>query len=193
MDAMDQFSKPLKTEETKLGIKFTLNPRRRAEKAGRELLVTYDERWPMVEGFECKYSYFVRFLKAGNVAGKHYHESKHEIMVPIMGKFEFKLEDIETKETDQFELDAADNQAFYVRARVSHSVQSIEEGGVMLVLASSPNSNGDEYPYEMKYRDMPDHSSHSPADCRQSIYWPDNNEKRLDQDRYQKVWFQHRT
>ena len=96
-NSMDQYSEPLKTEKTKLGIKYWLNPRK--TRPGRELIVTYDRRFPLVD-FSLRYSYFVRFLEKDNVAGNHYHEKKQEIFVPIEGVFEVHLEDVSTKERE---------------------------------------------------------------------------------------------
>lgn len=147
---MDEYSKPLKKDETNLRTRFDLNPRRAVGKSGRELLVAYDERFPMIEGFENKYSYYVRFLEANNTAGNHYHEIKQEIMIPIVGKFDFRLEDIQNGDSESFTIDAKDNKAIYVKPRVSHSVKSLEKDGVLLVVASSPNSDGDEYKHIIK-------------------------------------------
>jgi hypothetical protein len=146
-NSMDQYSKPLKVEETKLGIKYWLNPRR--TKPGRELIVTFDERFPLVN-FLLRYQYFVRFLEQGNTAGNHYHNIKQEIFIPVEGEFEVHLEDIETKEKEIIPLNALDNVAFYVKTRVSHKVVSKKDHGVLLVLASSNSRDNDEIHYPIE-------------------------------------------
>ncbi len=98
-DPNDTYSKPLKIEKYKLGVLYYMKPR--TKKPGRELLVPYDERFPFVPGFKTRYSYFVRFLKRGNCAGNHYHKIKKELIIPLTGKFEVRLEDIKTKKQEK--------------------------------------------------------------------------------------------
>ncbi|MFQ5647877.1 MAG: hypothetical protein ACE5FW_01455 [Candidatus Aenigmatarchaeota archaeon] len=38
---------------------------------------------------------------------------------------------------------------FYIRPGIAHAVTSREKGGVLLVIATSPNSEEDEHPYEV--------------------------------------------
>lgn len=143
---MDKYSSPLKTEETKLGIKYWLNPRR--TKLGRELLVIYDQRFPFIK-FKLRYSYYVRFLEEGNTAGNHYHRKKEEIFIPIEGNFEVHLEDIDSREREIIRLNALENVAFYVRTNISHKVVSKKKEGVLLVMASSPSMDEDEIDYHI--------------------------------------------
>lgn len=150
MDPMDDYSKPVRVEERKLGTLFFMKSRKNPDKPGRELVVTHDDRFPLVEGFRSHYSYFVRFLEAGNTAGNHYHKEKHELFVPIVGEFTVRLEDPESKEQETLTLRTEDYAVFYVRPGISHAVTSKEKGGVLLVIATSPNSEEDEYPYEIK-------------------------------------------
>jgi dTDP-4-dehydrorhamnose 3,5-epimerase-like enzyme len=146
VDSMEQYSKPLKVEETKLGIKYWLNPRR--TKPGRELIVTYDQRFPLID-FPLKYSHFVRFLNKGSVAGNHYHKEKQEIYVPVDGEFEVHLEDPITKEKEVINLNASDVVALYIKKKVSHKVVSKNDKGVLLVFASSPIKDDDDIEYKV--------------------------------------------
>ena len=91
-DPFDEFSRPLKVEKRELCTLYYLRPRKKW--AGRHLLLAYDERFPLVPEFKCRYSYIVRYLEKGNCAGNHYHIHKAEIMHPLVGEFEIKLEDI---------------------------------------------------------------------------------------------------
>ncbi len=146
-NSMDQYSKPLKVEETILGVKYLLNPRR--TKPGRELVVAYDQRFPLVN-FPLRYSYFLRFLKKGNIAGNHYHRKKQEIFIPIKGEFEIHLEDVVTKKREVINLISSDVVAFYVKTKVSHKVVSKKENGVLLVLASDPSKDEDDIEYKIE-------------------------------------------
>lgn len=145
-NSMDQYSTPIKMEETKLGIKYFLNPRR--TKPGRELIVIYDQRFPFIK-FEPQYAYYVRFLEDGNTAGNHYHMKKAEIFIPMEGEFEVHLENINSKEKEIITLDAEDNVAFYVKTQVAHKVVSKKKGGVLLVMAASPSRDEDEIDYQI--------------------------------------------
>lgn len=145
-NSMDKYSLPLKTEKTKLGIKYWLNPRR--TKPGRELLVIYDQRFPFMK-FELRYSYYVRFLEKGNTAGNHYHIEREEIFIPLEGEFEVHLEDIASKEKEIVKLDALENLAFYVKTNISHKVVSKKKEGVLLVMASHPARDEDEINYQI--------------------------------------------
>ncbi|PIY96388.1 MAG: hypothetical protein COY66_04170 [Candidatus Kerfeldbacteria bacterium CG_4_10_14_0_8_um_filter_42_10] len=145
-NSMDQYSSPLKIEETKLGIKYWLNPRR--TKPGRELLVIYDQRLPFMK-FKLRYSYYVRFLEEGVAAGNHYHKKKEEIFIPLAGEFEVHLENIVSKEREIIKLNAFENVAFYVRTNVSHKVTSNKKEGVLLIMASQPNNDEDDIDHQL--------------------------------------------
>jgi len=149
-DSMDIYSKPLKTKKYKLGVLYYMRPR--TKKPGRELLVPYDERAPYVKGFKARYAYFVRFLEAGNCAGNHYHKKKHELLIPLVGSFEIKLEDIRTKKQESLIIQPQDYPAFYIKPGVSHSITSRTKGGIFIVMASSSASEADEYPYEIQMK-----------------------------------------
>ncbi len=146
INSMDKLSLPLKTEQTKLGVKYWLNPRR--TKPGRELLVIYDQRFPFMK-FELRYSYYVRFFQEGNTAGNHYHRKKEEILIPMQGTFEIHMENINSKEKEIMTLNAVDNTAFYIKTSVAHKVISKEKSGVLLVMASSPSRDEDEIKYHI--------------------------------------------
>lgn len=147
---MDIYSKPVKVEKYKFGTLFYMKPR--TSKPGRELVINYDKRLPFVEDFEARYSYYVRFLEPGNAAGNHYHNEKRELMIPLTGKFTIYLEDIKTKEQEKLVIKPEDHVIFYVSAGISHKVISEEDSGVLLVMATSPSTDGDECHYEIKYK-----------------------------------------
>ena len=145
---MEVYSKPLKIKKYKLGVLYYL--RSRTKKAGRELLVPYDERYPLIPDFKAHYAYFVRFLEKDNCAGNHYHKIKKELLVPLVGEFEIRLEDIKTKKQEKIGVSSKDYSAFYIPPKVSHAIISKEKGGLFLVIATSSASEVDEYPYAMK-------------------------------------------
>lgn len=147
MDPFDEFSRPLKVEKRELCTFFYLRPRKKW--AGRELAVAYDERFPLAPEFKCRYSYIVRYLEKGNCAGNHYHIDKAEIMQPLVGEFEIKLEDIKTKKKESFIVRSRDNVAFYAPAKVAHLMKSLGETGIMLLTASTPAQESDIFPYSI--------------------------------------------
>jgi len=149
-DPMDVYSKPIKIEQLKLGTLFYMKPRADPRKSGRELLVTYDDRSPLIEGFVAHYSYLVTFSEQGNSAGNHYHEKKCELFISANGELIIDLEDIETKEKENLTLSSGDNRILYIPPRIAHKVTSKTKNGVLLVLATSPNTEEDEYSYEVK-------------------------------------------
>ena len=140
-----QFSKPLKFEKTKLATVFWLNFR--DSKKGRLFIPIYDERFPFV--FNLKYSYLSKFLKKDNVSGNHYHKVKQEIIIPIQGKFEVYLMDINTHEKELFIFDGDENKAIYINTFISHKIISLKKTGILLVLASNPSSVKDEIEYKI--------------------------------------------
>jgi len=147
-NSMDTYSKPIKVKKYKLGTLFYMKPR--TSKPGRELLINYDKRFPLVKDFETRYSYYVRFLEPGNSAGNHYHHKKRELLIPITGKFTIYLEDIDTKEQEKLVVKPEDHIIFYVHTGISHKVTSEEDSGVLLIMATSPSTDGDECHYEVK-------------------------------------------
>lgn len=147
IEPIETYSKPISSEKTKLGIFYSLRPRRNPNKAGRELLVVYDERSLLVPNFKVHYAYYVRFLEPGNTAGNHYHRKKQEIFVPITGEFEICLEDIVTKEKEILRMIAGDNRVFYIPLGIAHKVTAKGRNDVFLVLADHPSSDEDEISY----------------------------------------------
>lgn len=140
---LDENSKPLKQETTKLAIIYWLNPR--DSKKGRLWMPVYDDRFPLV--FPLKYAYISKFLEKNNVAGNHYHKTKQEILIPLEGDFEIFLEDIVTKERESFAVHSEENKAVYVRTDVSHKIISKQATGILLVLASVNSTPEDEIEY----------------------------------------------
>ncbi len=147
-DPMEIYSKPLKIKKYKLGVLYYMRPR--TKKSGRELLVPYDERFPFISGFKTRYSYFVRFLKKGNCAGNHYHKIKKELLVPLTGEFEVRLEDIKTKKQEKLIIGPKNYVALYIIPKISHTIKSKKNNGIILVMATSSASEADEYPYKIK-------------------------------------------
>ncbi|MDD4995219.1 MAG: WxcM-like domain-containing protein [Patescibacteria group bacterium] len=148
-DPMDQFSHPTDKKDYKLGTLFYMTPRRNPAKPGRELVVNFDDRFPIIPSFKAHYSYYVRFLEDGNSAGNHYHQKKKELFIPICGSFTVTLEDIDTKERVQLDLRSAEGAVFFVPSLISHRVTAKKAGAVLLVIATSPNTDDDEFHYEM--------------------------------------------
>jgi len=147
VNSMDQYSKPLRKKETKFGTKFYFNPRR--TKPGRELVVMYDKRFPIVD-FEPTYSYIVRFLEKNNAAGNHYHKRKEEVFIPIEGTFEVHLEDVSTKEREIVSLKSSDIVAFHFRTGIAHKIISKNDSGLLLTMSSDPSRDEDEIDYKVE-------------------------------------------
>lgn len=146
-DLMDKFSHPKKIIEYKLGKLFYMNPRRSLNKTGRELVVAFDQRFPIIPGFKINYSYYLRFLEDKNCAGNHYHKKKREIFIPIHGNFTLILENIITKEKEEVLLDSKKYSMFYINSRIAHMIKAHKAGSILLVLATSANNDKDEFKY----------------------------------------------
>lgn len=144
-NSLDHLSRPLKTEDTQLATLFTLNFR--DSKKGRLFVPIYDYRFPFV--FEVKYSYLSKFLEKNNVSGNHYHNIKEEILIPLQGKYEFHLEDVETHKREVITIADDDLKAIYIKTKISHKVISKDKTGVLIVLASSPSSLDDEIEFNI--------------------------------------------
>ena len=151
-DPMDRYSHPIETKNTKLTRIFIFERREKSEKPGRSLVVVWDERFPIIKGFIPHYSYVVKFKKAGNFAGDHYHEVKRELIIPLAGRFEILLENIKSKVWENIMIDADDSQSktVYVPPQISHTVIAQTDGAILLVLATSPNTQNDEFRYEVR-------------------------------------------
>ncbi|MEE4116780.1 MAG: WxcM-like domain-containing protein [Marinilabiliaceae bacterium] len=141
--ALDQYSKPLKVEKTRLASIYSLNSR--DSKKGRLFMPLFDERFPLA--FRVKYTYLSKFLERDNASGNHYHRIKEEILIPLQGTFEIYLEDVESREREMISLSGDDNKGIYIKTGISHKVVSREESGILLVLASSHSTLEDEIEY----------------------------------------------
>ncbi len=148
-DPMDQFSIPIKDQETKLGHLFFLEPRNHPDKPGRSLRVIFDNRLPLVEGFVPNYAYTVTLKKSGSLAGNHYHRANAELHYPLTGTFEIHLEDPTTKEGEIFRLNSANHTVLLIKAGIAHKVISKSENSQLLVIATNPHINSDEYHYDL--------------------------------------------
>src|SRR3989338_4159818 len=145
-DSLSRYSIPLRQEDTKLATVYWLNPR--DSKKGRLFMPVYDARHSLE--FRVEYVYVSRFLERGNAAGNHYHLIKQEILIPLQGTFEVYLEDVKTKEREMIPMPSEENKAVYIRTGVSHKVVSVEDTGILLVLASTPSTLQDEIEYPIK-------------------------------------------
>lgn len=147
-DPMDVYSKPVLIEKTKLSKTFHLKRREKKEKPGRSLSVVFDKRYPLLEDFDNNYCYFVTFYKVNDSAGNHYHKKKEELFYPIVGEMAVDLENIKTKEKEEIKLDAKEHKVLYVSKGIAHRVVAKKEGSILLVVATYPNSEEDEFPYQ---------------------------------------------
>ncbi len=149
-DPIDVYTKPINATETKLSRIFKMQARRTTAKPGRSLLVTWDARLPLIDGFINKYSYLVSFDNRGNVAGNHYHEQKRELFCPVVGDFIVLLEDIKTKKHEEIKLSAKDCSVIFIQTRIAHTVVADSDGAVLLVTANHPGTEADEFPYKLR-------------------------------------------
>lgn len=144
----DVYSHPLSVTQTKLATLFHMQARENPDKPGRSLRVAWDKRVPLVKDFENNYSYIVTFAGKGNVAGNHFHKKKHELFVPIIGDFIVLLEGTVTHEKEELSLSTNDYTIISVKPSTAHSVIAKSDIAVLLVVASSPNVEEDEFPFE---------------------------------------------
>lgn len=144
MDKIEQFSKPIKTEKTKLGTKIYLNTQKLNSK--RDWTVLFDERHTS-ENFKVKYVYYARFKENNSVAGNHYHKIKKELFIPLEGEFEIYLEEISTKQKETITLNSKKNVAFIIGTKIAHKIISKNSKGILLVLANNPSKEKDEIHY----------------------------------------------
>jgi len=142
-DSLDQYSLPVKSELTKLSTIYWLNSR--DSKKGRRFTPVYDQRFPLK--FRMEYGYISKFLEKNNASGNHYHLVKQEILIPLQGEFEIRLEDIKTKDKEMIKLNSEENKAIYIKTGISHKIVSKDTTGILLVLASAPSSLQDEFEY----------------------------------------------
>ncbi len=148
-DPMDIYSKPVNETKTKLSRLFQMKVRETLDKPGRALGVVWDSRTPLVKGFENNYSYIVNFKVVGNAAGNHYHHKKQELLYPLLGSFKVILEDIQTKEREEIELNADQHQAIYFPPKIAHVIVAQTNPAIFIVTANYPASEEDEFPYKL--------------------------------------------
>lgn len=148
-DPMDRFSHFQPLGRNKLAKLFALDARNDPAKPGRELRVVFDERFPLIDGFEPRYQYTVAFDSKGSSAGNHYHEKKEELFIPVSGKFTIALQGVLSREKTEIKLDSKEHRILYVPSGVAHLVVAEQEGSVLLVLATYPNNKEDEHEYEI--------------------------------------------
>lgn len=146
-DPANRFSFPKGVENTLVAKKFCFEPRENPEKPGRSLRVIFDARFPFVDGFHPRYMYSVSFEKAGNKAGNHYHVKKNEIFFPLSGQFEIHMARIKDGEKETVELSSENHEALFVESGIAHKVVAKSNDAILLVLASDPNVESDEFPY----------------------------------------------
>jgi len=148
-DPMDAYSIPVTAEKTRLAQVFGMRPREKPEKPGRSLSVVWDGRKPLVEGFENRYSYTVTFEREGSCAGNHFHEEKRELFIPVVGNFRVLLEDVATKDKEEIRLETARHPVLLVRPGIAHAAIAESVPAVLLVLATYPASEEDEFAYKL--------------------------------------------
>lgn len=146
-DPTDFLSEPTSVIKTKLTQIFEIPIRRSAEKPGRELTVTWDERKPLIKDFSNRYSYVVNFTKRGNLAGNHYHHHKQELFTPLVGEAKIILENVDSKIREELQLHPG--QVVYIPANTAHVVISESEVMLLYVSATYPNNEQDEFPYAL--------------------------------------------
>lgn len=144
--SLDQYSKPIKQEDTKLSTVYWLNYR--DSKKGRLFMPIYDERYPLK--FQAKYSYLSKFLEKNNESGNHYHNKKEELLIPFQGSFDIYLEDILTKEKEMISMAGDENKGIYIRTGIAHKIVSKDNTGLLFVLASVSSTIDDAIEYVVR-------------------------------------------
>lgn len=148
-DPIDQFSIPISERSTRLTKVYSLKLREKAEKPGRALEIVWDSRVPIVKGFDNRYTYAVFFAGRGNIAGNHYHKNKQELFFPIVGRFKVILEDIKSKTREKVELKSTDHEVIFIPTEIAHTVIARADNAVLLVCATYPGVEGDEFSYDL--------------------------------------------
>jgi len=146
---MTTHTQPIESKKTKLTRLFFVQPHRRANKPGRELIVLLDDRYELIPDFQIRYAYLVKFNEVGRSAGDHYHQKKSELYVPVVGSFTVLLEDIESRKKEIIYIAATDHAVLYIPCYIAHTVISNSQQGVLLVLANYPNAEDDEYKHHI--------------------------------------------
>lgn len=150
----DVLSLPVTKEETDWAIIFELPERKSSEKPGRTLQMIWDKRFPLVKGMEGAYVYVVTITSRGARPGNHYHEKKQEIYFVLAGKVEVLLENIVTREQQRYVL-GNKPQALYIKPGIAHVIVPYTDS-ILLVVADSPNSDEDEFGYEISHQSLID-------------------------------------
>lgn len=138
------YSKPLRTQATKLAFLYYMQERNIPERPGRTLNVGFDANLPLVEGFDVKYVYWVTLQHKGATAGNHYHHQKAEIFCPVKGDMVVMLKNPQTQESESVVLSARDHTRLLVRTGIAHKVVSQSDEAILLVLASCTSAEEDE-------------------------------------------------
>jgi len=77
---------------------------------------------------------YLTTIRHGHVRGNHYHQKKREFYVIISGKASLVLEDINTKERREFEIDASGNKIVRISVgrNVAHAIKNISDQDIIL-------------------------------------------------------------
>lgn len=151
-DPMDEYSNVNCINIGNLHTLYTLRPRRDPIKPGRELIVGYDERfaWQNINcNFKLKYLYYVNFFQKNDQAGNHYHTKKQEIFLPVYGRFLVRLSNLDNTKIEEVIITASEYEAVYINTKIAHQITSLEDKGILLVLATHPNSQEDEFHHKI--------------------------------------------
>lgn len=146
---MNTYSTPTEVIKTKLSQLFQMKVRENSQKPGRTLAVVWDSHMPLVKGFQNQFSYVVNFKVIGNTAGNHYHLRKQELLYPLIGSFKVILEDITTREKEEFELNANQHQVLYLPTKIAHAIVAQTNPAICLITATYPANEADEFPYKL--------------------------------------------
>ena len=77
---------------------------------------------------------YLTTIKGECVRGNHYHQRKREFYVIMSGKASLVLEDINTKERKEFEIDASEGNLVRISVgrNVAHAIKNISDQDVIL-------------------------------------------------------------
>lgn len=146
-DPEDVWSIPTHQAATYYGTLFTMPRRARPEKPGRQLSVAWDVRFPLVDGFDNRYTYVVQFGPSGSRAGNHFHQAKSELFFALRGGVRVTLTGQTDPHRERIELHADRWRALLVPPGVAHVVEATSDDASLLVVASSAGTRSDEYPF----------------------------------------------
>lgn len=143
-DRLSLYSKPIRSQKTKLARLFHMRPRKNPQKPGRALHVAFNNVLPLIRGFHPRYIYWVHFFKKRVWAGNHYHRKKFELFFPLRGEFAVHLQHIHTRLQEHIVLNEAQASALAIPTGIAHKVVAQTDNALLLVLASSPAEETDE-------------------------------------------------